>query len=267
MYVPTWFTDKQLLTLSQRSDFDFAVELPDPCPIYLPVYNFLNQEWVQQDLGVPLNFTYDSTVILSVYSLALGSSDGSIGTGDPVRRDKSDFDYALNNDIQVSMVFGDRDYRCNWLAGEALTLNADYPQSQSFITAGYEKIVTNSTYDGGVVRQHGQFSFARIFDAGHSVSAYQPDTVYQVFQQSRLWIRITPVQDLHRVLASRMFCRLRRRLVLSMGSIRLCPSSFDEKRWCNTGGAEAVRRHGIVTGISLRSAENVTIHNLSVYFI
>jgi Serine carboxypeptidase len=159
----------------------------DSCPNgeYNPIYTFLNQPWVLADLGVPLNWTWGSNVILSEYSLNFATlAAGAIGTGDAFRRGKQDFEYALQNDIGVSMIFGDRDYRCNWLAGEALSLEAEYLSQKQFNTAGYEKIVTNQTYDGGVVRQHGKFSFARVFEAGHAVSAYQPETVYRIFQRS-----------------------------------------------------------------------------------
>lgn len=60
----------------------------------------------------------------------------------------------------------------------------DYPSATSFRSAGYADIVTNSSYNGGLVRQHGNVSFSRVFEAGHAVAAYQPETVYQIFQRS-----------------------------------------------------------------------------------
>ena len=170
-----------------RDDFDIAITAATidscgPSDNSLPLYNFLNQPWVLADLGVALNWTWGSNIVLDAYSLSFDSS--VVGTGDSFRRGKVDFEYALQNDIGVSMIFGDRDYRCNWLAGEGLSLEAQYPGKKQFNAAGYEKIVTNNTYDGGVVRQHGKFSFARVFESGHAVSAYQPETVYRIFQRS-----------------------------------------------------------------------------------
>ena len=60
----------------------------------------------------------------------------------------------------------------------------EYPSAAAFRSAGYENIDTNSTYVGGLVRQHGNVSFSRVFEAGHSVSAYQPETVYQIFKRA-----------------------------------------------------------------------------------
>jgi hypothetical protein len=170
-----------------HDDFDIAITATTidscgPSGEYTPLYSFLNQPWVLADLGVALNWTWGSNIVLDVYSLNLDTS--TIGTGDSFRRGMTDFEYALQNNIGVSMIFGDRDYRCNWLAGEGLSLEAQYPGKKQFNAAGYEKIVTNATYDGGVVRQHGKFSFARVFESGHAVSAYQPETVYRIFQRS-----------------------------------------------------------------------------------
>jgi hypothetical protein len=44
--------------------------------------------------------------------------------------------------------------------------------------------VTNDTYTGGQVRQHGPVSFSRVYDGGHAVSAYQPETLYRIFQRA-----------------------------------------------------------------------------------
>ena len=45
-------------------------------------------------------------------------------------------------------------------------------------------ITTNSSYGGGVVKQAGRFSFARVFDAGHSPAMFQPETVHELFNRA-----------------------------------------------------------------------------------
>lgn len=60
----------------------------------------------------------------------------------------------------------------------------DYPAAASFRKAGYTAIATNESYTGGLVRQHGNVSFSRVFEAGHSVAAYQPETVYRIFERA-----------------------------------------------------------------------------------
>jgi hypothetical protein len=62
-----------------------------------------------------------------------------------------------------------------------------HPSASNFRSAGYELISTkssnNETLSGGVVRQHNAISFSRVFNAGHAVGAYQPETVSRIFDR------------------------------------------------------------------------------------
>jgi hypothetical protein len=53
------------------------------------------------------------------------------------------------------------------MGGEAISLAIESKLSAKFRDAGYTELHTNEEYVGGMVRQHGNLSFARIFDAGH----------------------------------------------------------------------------------------------------
>ncbi|KAK5064578.1 hypothetical protein LTR84_000411 [Exophiala bonariae] len=175
---------------AERSVFDIAVSTSatsgaDPCPYYLPVYNYLNQRSIQEALGVPVNFTYISQAVLQAYTLDLGSGPPA-GTGDGFRTNKSNIEYLLQNDIKVALINGDRDSRAPWTAAEDYAINANYSGHDGFSQSGYQYITTNHTYQGGAVRQYGHFSFSRIFQSGHFVNAYQPETVYRIFERIRL---------------------------------------------------------------------------------
>lgn len=69
------------------------------------------------------------------------------------------------------------------MGGEAVSLAIDYPGKAAFKAAGYENIRVNDSYIGGQVRQHGNFSFSRVYQAGHLVPAYQPETAYVLFNR------------------------------------------------------------------------------------
>ena len=160
---------------SNRSAFDMQDTLPDPLP---PGYviGFFNQEWVQQELGAHVNFTSDSLLINNIFLYL---------TGDPARRaGMLDMEYLLSSGVKIALVYGDRDYRCPWLGAENLSLKANWIGAEEFRAAGYETIEVNPSYTGGVVRQHGNLSFSRVFDAGHDVSWYQPETVYTIFNRA-----------------------------------------------------------------------------------
>lgn len=89
-------------------------------------------------------------------------------SGDAVRREgMKDVEYLLDTGVKVTLIYGDRDQRCPWLGGEQLSLAAKWSGSEAFNAAGYEYVRTNDSYNGGVVRQHGNLSFSRVFEAGH----------------------------------------------------------------------------------------------------
>lgn len=70
-------------------------------PAYRDIY--VNQPWVQADLGVPLNWTTSpSTTVQSFF----------FGVGDPMRRSLHSLEKILAGGVNVALVYGDRDYRC-----------------------------------------------------------------------------------------------------------------------------------------------------------
>lgn len=132
---------------------------------------------------MPLNFTGLSTAVAQAF----------IETGDFIRGHNLELlGDLLDSGVRVALVYGDRDYQCNCeplhirsilstlkkhyanrirflsgLGGEQISLAIQSSSSASFRAAGYASISTNGSYIGGVVRQHGNLSFSRVFDAGH----------------------------------------------------------------------------------------------------
>jgi carboxypeptidase C (cathepsin A) len=158
-----------------RSVYDIGHFLPESFPpsTYL---EYLNTASVQAAIGTPVNFTQTNHQVVNAFT----------STGDYERQSYvSNLAALLNAGIRIGFIYGDRDYICNWLGGEAISLavaaNAASSYPSRFPQAGYAPIIVNTTYIGGVVRQYGNLSFSRIYDAGHSVPAYQPETAFQVF--------------------------------------------------------------------------------------
>ena len=157
------------------------------------IHGYLQQHWVQRALGVPVNYT---TVNLRVNS-AFAS------TGDFLRAESLDaIAYILDSGVKVALVYGDRDFACNWIGGEEVSLAVDYLHAREFREVGCTAI-TSVVGVGGQVRQVGNFSFARVFQAGHegerpyshmdsrscadigiSVPSYQPEVAYEIFMRS-----------------------------------------------------------------------------------
>ncbi|KAI5240634.1 alpha/beta-hydrolase [Aureobasidium subglaciale] len=135
---------------------------------------YLNNASVQADLGVPLNFTGFSETIATEFGVA----------GDFIKGNNlAILGQLLDRGVKVSLMYGDRDYQCNWFGGEAISLAINSSASTGFGQAGYTNFETNSSYTGGLTRQYGNLSFTRVFQAGHEVSYYQPETTYQIFNR------------------------------------------------------------------------------------
>lgn len=60
----------------------------------------------------------------------------------------------------------------------------EYPDAADFRSAGYTPIRSSGCQTGGLVRQHGNVSFSRVFGSGHSAAYYQPETVYHIFDRA-----------------------------------------------------------------------------------
>jgi carboxypeptidase C (cathepsin A) len=161
------------LEYSGRNYYDIGQK--DPDPFTFPFYQgWLNQPHIQAALGVPINFTQSSNAVSTAFR----------SIGDYNRAGVEELAYLLESGIKVALVYGDRDYACNWYGGEAVSLAIDYTDADKFRAAGYEGIRTNDSYVGGQVRQYGNLSFSRVYESGHEVPAYQPETAYRIFMRA-----------------------------------------------------------------------------------
>ncbi|KGO41864.1 Peptidase S10, serine carboxypeptidase [Penicillium expansum] len=162
---------------SNRGFYDIGHCSLDPFPANYFI-GYLAEAEAQQALGVPVNFTLISNTVGRAFNL----------TGDYARRDSlgylGDIAYLLEHNVQVALVYGDRDFACNWVGGERVSLDVQYESSTAFQAAGYANI---SNADGsdvwGQVRQQGNFSFSRIYQSGHMVPSYQPEAALEIFRR------------------------------------------------------------------------------------
>ncbi|CAO2655950.1 Nn.00g047530.m01.CDS01 [Neocucurbitaria sp. VM-36] len=156
-----------------RSVYDIRVK-PEvgPSDAY---QEYLNSAHVLMSIGAQVNFTQSSKAVFDAFS----------DTGDSVRGTQlSSLAELLARGVRVAFIYGDADIICNWYGGQhaALELAHRLPgYSDSFLRAGYADIIVNNSYVGGQVRQYGNLSFSRIYDAGHLVPYYQPETAFTVF--------------------------------------------------------------------------------------
>lgn len=155
-----------------RGVYDIRHPYDDPTP---PSYfnDYLNQAEVQNALGVNLNYTQSNNDVYYAFS---NTGDFAYPNFIP------DLEMILNNSVRVSLIYGDADYICNWFGGEAVSLAINYTNSDEFRAAGYTPFLVDGT-EYGEVREYGNFSFLRIYEAGHEVPYYQPEASLEYFRR------------------------------------------------------------------------------------
>lgn len=173
----TNYTILPMMSSGKYGWFDITHELRDSFP---PQYlqGYLNQAWVQEALGVPVNFSASSEAVYHAFV-----SSGDMAKGDQLGA----IAYALDHGIKTHLVYGDRDYACNWVNGEYSSLNIPWKHQKEFAEAGYTAFVAaKSPYlqSHGLTRQYGNLSFTRVYQSGHLVPSYQGEAAYKIFMRS-----------------------------------------------------------------------------------
>ncbi|TRX87845.1 hypothetical protein FHL15_011263 [Xylaria flabelliformis] len=149
-------------------------------------YAYLKQQHVLDELGVPVNFTDQSNV----------AADAFTRTGDNLHGDYvAVLGRAIDDGVHVHLIYGDRDYACNWLGGEALSTAIPHKHAEEFRSAGYEAFQIPAFEESdekanakaittAYVRQHGNLSFTMVLNSGHTVNTAQPSTGFAIFNRT-----------------------------------------------------------------------------------
>lgn len=125
-------------------------------------------------LGVNINYTNTSSLVTYAFQQS----------GDFVYPNfVDDLEALLALPVRISLIYGDADYICNWFGGEAVSLAAKHPHAAQFREAGYVPMVVDGV-EFGETREYGNFSFTRVYEAGHEVPHYQPVAALQLFNRT-----------------------------------------------------------------------------------
>ncbi|KAL8952787.1 MAG: hypothetical protein Q9222_001334 [Ikaeria aurantiellina] len=155
-----------------RGVYDIRHPYDDPTPP--PYFNdYLNKASVQNALGVNLNYTQSNNDVTYAFQM---TGDFAYPNFIP------DLEMILNNSVRVALFYGDADYICNWFGGQEVSLAVDYTNKAQFAAAEYTPFMVDGT-EYGEVREYGNFSFLRIYEAGHEVPFYQPLASLEFFRR------------------------------------------------------------------------------------
>ncbi|KAK5169543.1 uncharacterized protein LTR77_005519 [Saxophila tyrrhenica] len=167
-------TQEVYLNNAERGWFDITHPATDSFP---PPYafGFMNQHWVQKALGVPVNHSFVSQAVGANFDATADMARGGL---------LEDIAYILDHGVRVTMMYGDRDYACNWIGGEEASVRVPWGHQEEFAEAGYTPLVVSPVHSGGLTRQYGNLSFTRVYQAGHMVPSYQPEVAYEIFMRA-----------------------------------------------------------------------------------
>ncbi|KAF2152263.1 alpha/beta-hydrolase [Myriangium duriaei CBS 260.36] len=158
--------------VANRDEYDIRELSPDPFPENY--YNdYLNTPKVQSAVGAFVNFTAGSNTV--------GTAFGSTGDDDRTDGTVADVRELVADGVTVVLYFGDADYNCNWLGGQAV---ADEINAPGYCDAGFVNVTTCDGIVHGQVKQSGTFSFVRVYDSGHLVPYYQPEIALAIFERA-----------------------------------------------------------------------------------
>ncbi|KAL0569910.1 hypothetical protein V5O48_012056 [Marasmius crinis-equi] len=144
---------------------------PNPFPpeFYL---DFLDNPEIKQRIGAESNY--------SECSNRVGNNFGR--TGDDARTLLPSLAELVDAKMKILIWAGDADINCNWLGGHASVLAMDWYGKEEFANIPF----TNMTIDGkpvAAIQNLDNFSFARVYEAGHEVPAFQPEASFEIFRQ------------------------------------------------------------------------------------
>ncbi|KAJ5752381.1 hypothetical protein N7520_009298 [Penicillium odoratum] len=160
-------------SFSGRGTYDIRHPSNDPTP---PSYyeQYLAKDSVMNALGVDLNYTESNDEVYFAFQQ----------TGDFIWPNFiEDLEDILTRPVRVALIYGDADYICNWFGGQAISLATKYKHSKEFQAAGYAPFLVDGV-EYGKTREYGNFSFTRVYEAGHEVPFYQPIAALQLFNRT-----------------------------------------------------------------------------------
>jgi cathepsin A (carboxypeptidase C) len=89
---------------------------------------------------------------------------------------------ALDAGVDILVYSGDKDFICNWRGGEAWTNEIGWSGQEMFRSANYEKWLVDDV-PAGEFKQHGNFTFLKVYDAGHMVPMDQPKVALEMLRK------------------------------------------------------------------------------------
>ncbi|KAK7530742.1 putative carboxypeptidase S1 [Phyllosticta citribraziliensis] len=103
-------------------------------------------------------------------------------TGDNPRSFVSELEAVIQAGISTIVWAGDADWICNWVGNYDVAQTLDFSGASTYRNASLEPYTVDGV-EKGTFKTVDNFSFLRVYEAGHEVPYYQPEAALQVFKQ------------------------------------------------------------------------------------
>ena len=163
--------------VTHAADFDVydirsASVDPQPPDTYLA---YLNSTAIRRRIGAQTAFS----------DCAQAPYVGFARTGDDARSFEAVLGKVVASGVQTVIWAGDADWICNAEGGYNVVQALEWPQSRAFSGKRLAPYTVNGQTKGSF-KTVGNLSWLKVFDAGHEVPYYQPETALQVFKQTMM---------------------------------------------------------------------------------
>ncbi|TRM57134.1 Alpha/Beta hydrolase protein [Schizophyllum amplum] len=142
--------------------------------VFPPEYyaDYLSQDHILDAIGAESAFVECSDPVYYEF----------VETGDDARTLLPSLAQLADSGMRMLIWAGDTDINCNWLGGHDSVLAMNWQGASALKEAPFVN-VTIGGRDAAAVQNVGNFSFARVYEAGHEVPAFQPEVAFEIFKQ------------------------------------------------------------------------------------
>ncbi|RPD60581.1 alpha/beta-hydrolase [Lentinus tigrinus ALCF2SS1-7] len=160
-------------SIGDLDQYDFLQKASSPNP-FPPMYyvNFLQNTTIMQKIGAQVRYSDCSDPVLGQFN----------STGDDARTLLPQLGALADSGLKILIWAGETDINCNWVGVHESVLAMDWYGNQTLTRTPF----TNMTIDGETVAAYqnvDNFTFARVYGAGHEVPAFKPEASLEIFSQ------------------------------------------------------------------------------------
>ncbi|GKU08432.1 carboxypeptidase s1 [Fusarium langsethiae] len=137
-----------------------------------PTYyeEYLQRAGVQRAIGARVNFAEN------------GGATGILQSGDDAKSFLSEVSRIVQDGVQVLIWAGDSDYVCNWVGAKRVADAVNWSRKATFSRKELQPYKVNGVQKASF-KSVENLHYVRVFDAGHNIWWYQPETSLQLITQ------------------------------------------------------------------------------------